>query len=81
MTGKFKSLHVDLEKSIFELNGKPMGNNVMQLKLTADNGFWNLKIEKVYSGRAGIAESSESETRFSLRDTASILSDHIHKEE
>lgn len=41
----FKSIHIDLEKGIFLLNGKPM-NKVSALCLEAEHGRWSLKITK-----------------------------------
>ena len=41
----FKSIHVDLENSIFLLNGKPM-KNVSLLRLEACDAHWSLELSK-----------------------------------
>ena len=42
---QFKSLHIDLEKKIFLLNGKPMGN-VTELRLEACGMYWSLALSR-----------------------------------
>lgn len=42
---RFKSLHIDLEKKIFLLNGKPM-ENVTELRLEAYGMHWSLALSK-----------------------------------
>ena len=42
---EFKSIHVDLEKGIYRLNGEPM-EHVKELNLMLDSGSWGLRINK-----------------------------------
>lgn len=42
---EFKSIHVDLEKGIYLLNGEPM-EHVKELNLMLDSGSWSLRINK-----------------------------------
>ena len=44
-TNQFKSLHIDLEKKIFMLNGKPL-DNVTNLKLEACGMEWSLELSR-----------------------------------
>lgn len=46
MNQDFRSIHIDLEKGIYEINGKSIiGEHIVNLKLTF-NGLWDLKYEK-----------------------------------
>ncbi len=42
---QFKSLHIDLEKKIFLLNGKPL-DNVTSLRLEACGMEWSLALSR-----------------------------------
>ena len=42
---EFKSIHVDLEKGIYRLNGEPM-EHVKELNLILDSESWSLRINK-----------------------------------
>ena len=42
----FKSIHIDLEKGVYEINGKSIkGGPIAKLNLEFDNGYWQLKYE------------------------------------
>jgi len=41
---EFKSIHVDLENKIFELNGIPMGRDIESMMLSGDKGVWRIYI-------------------------------------
>lgn len=45
MSNKFKSIHIDLEKRIYELNGEKM-KDVRSLMLYLDGKKWGLRINK-----------------------------------
>lgn len=47
---EFKSIHIDLEKGIFKLNGEPM-KKVVDLKLYAKDCEWDLHLtrDEVYA--------------------------------
>lgn len=50
----FNSIHIDLSRGIFELNGEPM-KAVTELELSCDGNHWSLRISKdeFYSGTRG----------------------------
>lgn len=49
---EFKSIHIDLENHIFEINGKKIENMpIVNLKLEFD-GSWNLKYTQEHIGDA-----------------------------
>ena len=41
---EFRSLHVDLDKNIYEINGKVVSPKCFYLKLELENGEWSLQI-------------------------------------
>lgn len=41
---KLKSLHIDVEKGIYEVNGRDISKSGKSLKLTFENGEWSLMI-------------------------------------
>lgn len=57
---KFKSIHIDLDKDIFELNGKEMKKYVFGLIFEFDGTEWSLSMDSkdFYSSRAN-ADSTE----------------------
>lgn len=42
----FKSIHIDLEKDIYELNGECISETTSELNLYFENGKWSLQITK-----------------------------------
>lgn len=54
MENLFNSIHIDLSKNIFELNGEPM-NLVSGLELSCEGDNWLLRITKdeFYTGTRG----------------------------
>ena len=42
---EFEDIHIDLNKKIFQLNGKNL-NRVSKLELTFENGKWSLLVSK-----------------------------------
>ncbi len=42
---EFKSIHIDLEKGIYLLNGEPM-EHLKELNLMLDSESWSLRINK-----------------------------------
>lgn len=50
----FNSIHIDLSKSIFELNGEEM-KNVNDMELSCDGRNWFLRVSKdeFYTGTRG----------------------------
>lgn len=55
---QFKSIHIDLEKKIFLLNGKPL-NNVSQLKLEASDAHWSLALSRDERYEAPLQKSKD----------------------
>ncbi len=54
MENLFNSIHIDLSKNIFELNGEPM-KLVSELELSCEGDNWFLRITKdeFYTGTRG----------------------------
>ncbi len=44
--GEFKSVHIDLEKKIFELNGEKIPKKCISLSIWFDNGDWSLEMRE-----------------------------------
>ena len=41
---ELKTLHIDVESGIYEVNGKDISGNGHKLDLTFENGIWSLMI-------------------------------------
>ena len=48
---KLKSLVIDVENHIYQVNGRDIGENGHKLRLTFEDGIWSLVIEetKIYT--------------------------------
>lgn len=48
---KLKSIHIDVEKGIYEVNGRDVSKTGKYLQLTFENGQWSLVIteDTIYS--------------------------------
>ena len=48
---KLKSIHIDVEKGIYEVNGRDVSETGKYLQLTFENGQWSLVIteDTIYS--------------------------------
>lgn len=55
---RFESIHIDLEKRIFLLNGKPM-NNVTNLSLEACGTHWSLVLSRDEQYEAPLHKSKD----------------------
>lgn len=74
---EFKSIHVDLEKGIYLLNGEPM-KYVTEMDLMLDGVRWSLRINKYEWFEEGSRRTPSSIAR-AIRDTGA--SNSIRKEE
>lgn len=43
---EFKSVHIDLEKKIFEVNGERIPKKCVRLSIWFDNGDWSLEMSE-----------------------------------
>nr|DAW31486.1 MAG TPA: hypothetical protein [Caudoviricetes sp.] len=68
---EFKSIHVDLEKGIYLLNGEPM-KHVTELNLMLDGERWSLRINKYEWFKEGSRRSPGSISR-AIRDTGASI--------
>lgn len=50
---ELKTFHIDVDKGIYEVNGKDISKTVTRLQLTYENGKWSLELDEtsVYSTR------------------------------
>ena len=68
---EFKSIHVDLEKGIYLLNGEPM-KYVTELNLMLDGERWSLRINKYEWFEEGSRRTPSSIAR-AIRDTGASI--------
>lgn len=43
---KFRSINIDVEKGIYQVNGEDIGNNASRLKLEFEDGEWSLEVSR-----------------------------------
>ena len=68
---EFKSIHVDLEKGIYLLNGEPM-KYVTEMNLMLDGERWSLRINKYEWFEEGSRRTPSSISR-AIRDTGASI--------
>lgn len=68
---EFKSMHVDLEKGIYLLNGEPM-KYVTEMNLMLDGERWSLRINKYEWFEEGSRRTPSSIAR-AIRDTGASI--------
>lgn len=43
---KLRSIHIDTEKGIYQLNGEDIGSDTSRLRLEFENGEWSLEVTR-----------------------------------
>lgn len=43
---KFRSINIDVEKGIYQVNGEDMGSDTSRLKLEFEDGEWSLEVTR-----------------------------------
>lgn len=74
---KFESLHIDINKGIYEVNGRDVSKSGKNMKLTFEDGKWTLEISEdsfFTSNEKVIKAKKESRQALWLSVAAIILS-------
>lgn len=70
-TKKFKSIHIDLDKGIFELNGEKL-DMVSELELKACGYNWNLTLQKEERYEAPISTKKKDQIQCQMPNRSGI---------
>lgn len=74
---KFESLHIDINKGIYEVNGRDVSKSGKNMNLTFEDGVWTLEISEdsfFASNNEAIKAKKESRQALWLSVAALILS-------